>query len=271
MDVLALIITTLTAILSPAGMVVDHLAEQAVRSQTTSIESIQVRIDNLPNYQILWGRVNQVKLSATGVYLRQLPDLRVERFNLESDPLDVDGAALRQGRLKLNQPAQAALQLQLKARDLNLFLASSAVQTWLNELQFSLSGFSLQREQRRYGLTHPVIEFLDGDRLRLSVDLQDHLSQVGIPITIDTGLEIVRGDRLRFINPVVKIEGIEAPSQLITSLAEGVSQEFSLRRLESLGLLLRVLSLKVNDNSLNLAVFARLEPTSPLLQKQSGE
>ncbi|MFM7469938.1 MAG: DUF2993 domain-containing protein [Nodosilinea sp.] len=271
MDVLALIITTLTAILAPGGMVVDHLAEQAVRSQTASIERIQVRIDNLPNYQILWGRVDQVKISAAGVYLRQLPDLRVDGFDLETDPLDVDGAALRQGRLKLNQPAQAALRLRLKASDLNIFLASARVQTWLDELQFNLSGFSLEREQRRYGLSHPAIEFLGGDRLRLAIDLQDRLSQESIPIVIETGLEIIQGDRLRLINPTVSIQGIEAPSQLINSLAAGASQTFSLRQLERLGLMLRVLTLKVRDNSLDLAVFARLEPTSPLLQKQSGE
>ncbi len=271
MDVLALIITTLTAILSPGGMVVDHLAEQAVRSQTAGIEKIQVRIDNAPNYQILWGHIDQVKISAGGVYLRQLPDLRVDGFDLETDPLDVDGAALRQGHLKLDRPAQAALRLRLKANDLNVFLASAGVQTWLNNLQFNLSGFGLQRAQRRYGLSHPSIEFLSGDRLRLAIDLQDRLTQDSIPISIETGLEVVQGDRLRLINPTLTIEGIEAPPQLITSLAEGASQEFTLRRLEQLGLVLRVITLKITDNSLDLAVFARLEPTSPLLQKQSGQ
>ena len=50
------------------------------------------------------------------------------------------------------------------------------------------------------------------------------------------------------------------------SLAEGASQEFSLRRLEDQGLTARILAFSVRDNELDIAIFARLEPDSPFLQ-----
>lgn len=270
MDILALILTTLTALLSPVGLVVDSLAEQAIRHQTDAIEAIQVRIDNAPNHQILSGRINHLRLSARGIRLRQLPDLRIEAIDLETDPLDVNVARLRAGQLQLDKPAQAALRLRLRADDLNAFLASERMQAWLDSLQVSLPGPGLARQRQRYGLANPSLEILPGDRLRMVVDLQDRVNQESIPVLIELGLAVVDGYRLELVDPKIKIDGAEAPSQLISALAAGASQEFTLKRLEEFGLTTRVLALNLVDDQLDLAVFARLEPTSPFLVKTVG-
>jgi hypothetical protein len=267
MDILVLILTTLTALLSPVGLVVDSLAEQAIRQQTAAIEAIQVRVDNAPNHQILMGRIDQLQISAQGLRLRQLPDLRVEAIDLETDPLDVDVAHLRQGQLQLDKPAQAALRLRLRADDLNAFLASQRVQEWLDSLQVSLPGPGLGRQRQRYGLANPNLEFLPGDRLRIVVDFQDRVTQESIPVWLELGLAVVEGTRLELVDPQIKIDGAEAPPQLITALAAGASQEFTLKRLEEFGLTARILTLTLTDQQLDLAVFARLEPSSPFLGK----
>lgn len=268
MDILAIIATTLMAIVSPAGAVVDTLAEDALRDQIASAEELYVRIDNVPNYQILSGRIEHAQVAARGLYARQLPDLRVDAIDLETDAVDVDLAALQRGELRLDEPAQAALRLRLKGNDLNTFLASPLIQDWLDTLSFSLPGPEAERERSRYGLANPSLEFLDGDRFRITVDLNDQVMAETLAITVELGLDIVNGHRFELIDPRIEIDGEEAPPQLITSLAEGASEELTLRRLEAFGLTARILAFEVRNNELELAVFARLEPTSPFLQRQ---
>jgi hypothetical protein len=270
MEIVAIIASALMALVTPAGVVLDTLAADALRRQVAGVDDLSVRIDNVPNYQAIHGRIDQVRLAARGIYPRQLPDLRIAAIDLETDPVSVDVGAFQRGQLKLNTPAQAALRLRLQATDINAFLASPQVQTWLDTLQFSLPGEVGAREQQRYGLANPTLEFLDGDRFRLVVDLEDRVLADTIPIVLETGVAVVNGHRLELIQPRLEIEGELAPPGLVTTFAEGASQEFSLRRLEAWGLTSRILAFNVRDNELDIALFARLDPNSPFLQPQTS-
>lgn len=268
MDIVAIIISTLMAAVTPVGIVVDTLAADALRGQVAGAEELYVRIDNVPNYQIINGRVDHARIAARGLYSRQLPDLRIEAIDLETDGLDVDLAALQRGQLKLDRPAQVALRLRLTDTDINAFLASPMVETWLETLRFSLPGPEAVRERNRYGLANPSLTFLEDDRLRLLVDLEDRVLAETLPIQLETGLGIVNGHRVELIDPRLEIDGEEAPPQLITSLADGASETFSLRRLEELGLIARILDFNLRSNEFDLAIFARLDPTSPFLVQE---
>ncbi|MGF1567217.1 MAG: DUF2993 domain-containing protein [Nodosilinea sp.] len=268
MDIFTLIIATLTGMLSPVGAVVDNLAEDALRAQVAGAEELYVRIDNVPNYQILNGRIEHGLIAGRGVYLRQLPDLRINSIDLETDAVDVDLNRLQQGELKLDEPAQAALRIRLRADDLNAFLSSSSFQAWLDTLRFTLPGPGGDRERDRYGLANPSLEFLAGDRIRVMVDLEDRVAQEDIAIVIELGVEIINGHRFKLIDPKVAIDGEEAPPELITSLVEGASHQLTLRQLEAAGVTARILTFKVRDNELDLAIFARIEPSSPFLVPQ---
>lgn len=268
MDIIAIILSTFMAAAAPAGVVVDTLAADALRGQIAGAEELHVRIDNVPNYQIINGRVDHARIAARGLYSRQLPDLRIEALDLETDVVDVDLAALQRGQLILDQPAQAALRIRLTDDDINAFLASPMVASWLETLRFSLPGPEAARERNRYGLANPNLTFLGDDRLRLVVDLEDRVLAETIPITLESGLGIVNGHRVELIDPRLEIDGAEAPPQLITSLAEGASEEFSLRRLEDWGLIARILNFNLRSNEFDLAIFARLDPTSPFLVRE---
>jgi hypothetical protein len=269
MDIVAIVVSALMALVAPAGVVLDTLAADSLRRQVAEVDDLYVRIDNVPSYQIINGRIDQARVAARGVYPRQLPDLRIAAIDLETDPVAVDVGALQRGQLKLDAPAQAALRLRLQANDINAFLASPQVQAWLDTLQFSLPGEVGDREQQRYGLANPTLEFLEGDRLRLVVDLEDRVLDETIPITLETGVVVVDGHRLDLVQPRLEIEGELAPPELVTTFADGASQEFSLRRLEEWGLTSRILAFNVRDNELDIALFARLEPDSPFLQPQT--
>jgi hypothetical protein len=73
------------AIVSPVGAAVDQLAEDALRDQVAAAEELHVRIDNVPTYQILNGRVEHLRIAGRGIFPRQFPELRIESIDLETD------------------------------------------------------------------------------------------------------------------------------------------------------------------------------------------
>jgi hypothetical protein len=265
MELIIAFLTTIMAIVSPVGAAVDQLAEDALRDQVAAAEELHVRIDNVPTYQILNGRVEHLRIAGRGIFPRQFPDLRVEAIDLETDVVDVDFGALRQGNLKLDEPVQAALNLELTAEDVNRFLQSAMVQSWLDDLKFTLPGPGGTREQNRYGLSNPTLNLLATNRLQLVVDLQDRIEQEDIPIIIELGLQFLNGHQLKLIDPVITIDGETAPPELLTSLVAGAEEQLTLRALEEAGITARILTFDIRENELELAIFARVEPTSPFL------
>ncbi|MGB3310669.1 MAG: DUF2993 domain-containing protein [Nodosilinea sp.] len=271
MELITIILSTLLGVVATGGIVVDTLAESALRGQLAGAEDLQVRIDNVPNYQLASGRIDHTRIAARGVETRQLPGLRIDSIDLETDAVDVDLARLQQGELVLDEPAQAALRLRLKDDDLNAFFQSTLVQGWLDTLQFNLPGAVGDREQNRYGLANPSLEFLEGDRFRIVVDLQDRVTQENIAISIDLGLAVLNGHRFALVDPTITVDGEETPPQLIESFVQGAQERLTLRRLEALGVVARVIDFKVRDNELDIAIFARIDPTSPFLIRQPAQ
>jgi hypothetical protein len=270
MEIVIALLTTIMAIISPVGAAIDQLAEDALRDQVAAAEEIHVRIDNVPTYQILNGRVEHLRIAGRGIAPRQFPELRIESIDLETDVVDVDFNRLRRGELKLDEPAQVALNLGLNANDINRFLQSDRVQTWLNDLKFTLPGPGGERERNRYGLSNPILYFLDGDRFQILVDLEDRVAQEVIPITLELGLQFRNGHQLQLIEPVLTIDGETAPPELLTSLVLGAEDRLTLRTLEESGITARVIAFEIRDNELELAIFARVEPTSSFLASNTS-
>ena len=268
MELITIILSALLGGVGTGGVVVDTLAEAALRDQVAGAESLQVRIDNVPNYQLINGRLEHTRVAARGVESRQLPGLRIDSIDIETDPVDVDLGRLQQGELVLDEPAQAALRLRLRDDDLNAFLQSPLVQGWLDTLQFNLPGAVGDREQNRYGLANPSLEFLEGDRFRVVVDLQDRVTQENTAIVIDLGLAIVNGHRFALVDPTITVNGEATPPQLLEFFVRGAQDRLTLQRLETLGIIARIINFKVRDNELDIAIFARIEPTSPFLRRQ---
>jgi hypothetical protein len=265
MEIIVAFLTTIMAIISPVGAAIDQLAEDALRDQVAAAEELHVRIDNVPTYQILNGRVEHVRIAGRGISPRQFPELRIESIDLETDVVDVDFNRLREGKLKLDEPAQAALKVELNADDINRFLQSERVQGWLDDLKFTLPGPGGERERNRYGLSEPSLQFLADDRFRLVVDLEDRVAQEVIPITIELGLQFINGHQLKLIEPTIMIDGEMAPPELLTSLVTGAEEQLTLRTLEQSGITARVMAFEIREDELELAIFARVEPTSPVL------
>ena len=85
MEWLAIILSGILAAISPAGVILDRLAADALRSQVAGVEELAVRIDNTPSYQVLQGKIQRVRLASRG--LEPIPQLRLAVLELDTDPL----------------------------------------------------------------------------------------------------------------------------------------------------------------------------------------
>jgi len=76
MEILAAVLTSLLGLGGAPGFVIDKTATDLLRGQLFYAEQLEVRVDNTPNFQILQGRVDRIRVAGRGVY--PLPILRIQ-------------------------------------------------------------------------------------------------------------------------------------------------------------------------------------------------
>jgi hypothetical protein len=260
---ITIILSSLVTLVSPVGIVADQVAEGLIREQLYQADLVDVRIDSAPNFQFAGGRVDRVRVAGRGVY--PIPELRIDTVDLETDPINIDLAALQSGRFALDEPFQAATHVILKADDINTVLRSQRVQTLLDTLRFSLPG-TTEREENRYGLANPQIEFLTDNRLQVTVELQDRVEQESVTAVVETGLQVVDGHQLVLLNPQIAVDGQPVPQALVTSFTRGVNSELTLKQLEGVSVVARVLQFSLSPDAVDAVLYVRVDPESRLLQ-----
>ena len=80
---------------------------------------------------------------------------------------------------------------------------------------------------------------------------------------------MINGHQVQIQSPQFIVNGEEFPSDLLMSLADGISQEFTLRNLEQQGIILRLLTLNIEADKLDIVAFTRIEPSSTLIENNS--
>ncbi len=259
MELVTVILSGLLLLISPVGIVMDQVAEDAIRSRIVGAESLEVRVDNGPSFHLLQGRVNKVRIAGRGLELT--PGLRLEVADLETDPVDLAFTPLRRGEVVLDQPLQGALHLVLSEADVNTFLRSPAVLARLSELKIGSLNQAQARERDRYKITNPTIEFLAENRLKISVDLEDIVQPGMLRLEAESGLSVSQGQRLALVDPVLLVNGQPAPNRLVTTLLGDINERLSLQQLENRGLTARVINLAVQPEALDLAFWVRVDPS----------
>jgi hypothetical protein len=258
MELITVVLSGLLLLISPVGIVVDQVAEDAIRSRIVGAESLEVRVDNGPSFQLLQGRVNKVRIAGRGLELT--PGLRLEVADLETDPVDLAFTPLRKGEVVLDQPLQGALHVVMSEADVNAFLRSPTVMQRLSELKIGSLNQAQARERDRYKINNPTIDFLAENRLKISLDLEDLVQPGSLRIEAESGLSVSEGDRLMLVDPVLTVNGQPAPTRLVTTLLGDVNERLSLQQLEDRGLTARVINLAVQPEALDLALWIRVDP-----------
>lgn len=258
MEFLTILLSGLLTIISPVGLVVDRVAENALRSQFEQVEQLQVRVDNTPNHQLLQGKVERVRIAGRGLWLT--PDIRLDVLELETDPLNVDLPGLRQRtqaspRAYLRQPLQAGMRVVVRESDINQALQSPTVAAQLQRIASQVS----REVAGRYQFLNPRVEFLENNRLRFQVEASSGEAQP-LNIVIESGLNIRAGQSLELVEPTVAVDGRALPPLLVANFTRGFSNRFNLRSLEDAGITARLLQLEIEGRELKGAMFVRFEP-----------
>ena len=272
MEIITVLLSSLLLIISPVGFVVDQVAENAIRSRLEDAESLEVRIDNGPSYQFLQGKVDKVRIAGRGI--SPIPGFRIEVAELETDPIDLAFGPLRNGEVVLDKAFQGAAHLSRTEADINTCLASPFVMERLASLKIGGLNQAQSRERDRYQIKNPTVDFLEGDRLKITVELEDLVvEEAGLFLEAETGLAIVEGDRLVLNAPSLIVNGQPAPERLITTVLGDFSNRFSLQQFDERGLTARVLNLAVMEESIDLALWVKVDPsvTAPEVSAESEQ
>ncbi len=99
MEFISFLLSGLLGFIAPAGVVVDTAAENAIRSQVTNIEKLQVRVDNVPTYQLLQEKIKKIRIAARGLQLKQY-DFRINALELETDEIALLPGSIQKGKPK---------------------------------------------------------------------------------------------------------------------------------------------------------------------------
>ena len=258
MEFLTILLSSILTLGSPVGLALDTFAENTILSQVNRVEELQIRVDNTPNYQVIQGKVQRLRMASRGVWLT--PDMRIDALELETDPIDVDLQSLRRGGKEslaksLRQPLQAGVRLGLTESDINQALQSPAATARLQQIHFPL----LSGSSQKYQVFNPRIQFLPNNRIRFQADIREG-ENPSIPITLESGLTIITGASLQLINPIVLVDGKPIPPLLVGGLTSSLTNRYNLRTLADAGITAKVLELKIDTGTLELAGFVQVKP-----------
>ena len=248
MEPLSIALSLILGLISPVGLVSDRVAEQQIRKQLYKAESLQVRIDNAPTYQLIKGKIDRVRVAGRGLYLT--PDVRIEGLDIETDPIALVGLST-----KLDQPLQAAIRLTLTEADINRAFSDPQFTAAFNALGTDRTG-----RRGRYQVLNPQIKLLGGDRLRIAAQLTERGYPDTLNLTMETTIIVIAGRSIELVNPIIKVNDKLAPQILVDSLSKGASQRFDLNQFEAMGMTLRVLKLEQVQEGLQLVGFTQIRP-----------
>jgi LmeA-like phospholipid-binding len=257
MELITILLSGLLGLLAPIGLISDRLVASAIRDRLDSAETLAVRIDNAPSYQLLQGKVQRVRIAGRGIVPQ--PDLRIAVLELETDAIALNPASIRQGKPQLEEPLQAGVRAEVTETDVNRFLQSAAIEERLKKMNFNLPGSDSQQAEP-YNVKKVQVDFLDRNRLKLWATLQGKRSGTETIITAESGFAITSGRQLQLVDPQVMFGETAVPAEIIMLLTTGLLQQLDLARLENSGLTSRVLNFQIQDNQLDLAAFVRVEP-----------
>jgi hypothetical protein len=264
MEFFTILLSGLLGILSPAGLIIDSVAENAIRDQLEDVEQLEVRVDNAPSYQILQGKVQRVRIAGRGLFPAE--GLRIDTVEVETDAIALNPDRLQEGRAALEQPLRAGIRLVLKQADLNQAFQSPEIAEQLRDLSLNLVSGSGAEQLQRYDFIDPQIEFIDNSspgetapgRIRIQVILREQETQEDLQIVAELGLETISARQLQIVDPIISANGEPVPQQLIQPLIDGINQQLNLNNLETFGITARLLQFEVTPEALNLAAFVQV-------------
>lgn len=268
MEFLSILLFSLVSAISPIGLIVDQRLESVFRSRVQDVETLEVRVDNAPSYQLLQGQIQRIRLASRGVNLGS--DFRLKSFALETDAIMIDLAAFQEGefeslsqfQLALDQPLNVALKMSLAEEDINNFLASPQAKSRLEAIIQRVAQQLPSGRNQRYELLSTELQFQENASLtwdiRLRVSRRQREEFQDFNLRLVTGIEVIAGKQIALVEPSLTVDGEPLPSRLVKAFSERLSDRLDLKTLENKKITARLLQLKIEEDEVKLAAFVQM-------------
>ncbi len=254
MEVIVSILTGLFGLLGAPGIIIDRVGTDLIRQQVHKVEQLELRIESAPNYQILMGAVDRVRLAGRGVYPTEF--LRIDVVDVETDPISIDPNALGSGKIVLRRPLQAAARVVLRAEDVNKALRSPAILKSFEKLRLDLGDGKVDE----FDLIEPEVIFVSGNLLRLRMKLKPtDPKKPTLDIEAETRLRLIGGAKIELQGISINLQGVKFPEEITNRFAQNLNNLLDLRQLESRGITARVLQLDITNTNLQVVGFVRID------------
>lgn len=249
MEPISVILASLFSLISPVGIVGDRLADQAIRQQLAKVESLQVRVDNVPTYQILSGKIDKVWFAGRGLFLT--PEFRVDTLELETDPIHLAGL-----QAKLAAPLQGAFRLKLTETDINRALASPQVTDRLKNIGTGSA-------TRKYQILSPQIHFLPDQRIEIKAKLIEAGYPDKLDILVQAQLTSKAGKIIQLDKPTFFLNQKPISPIVLKQLFPSGLPGYDLTQLEAQNITARILNLDLQPNGeLQMVGFLQVRPAA---------
>ena len=260
MELIAILLSGITALFSLGGVVVDKNVEASLRARLDHVEQLQVRTDNAPSYQIINGKIDKVRIAGRGAWVTK--DFRIETLEVETDPIAVDLKAIQEDgqnpqSSSLKQPIQLAVKLKFAEEDINNFLKSPDAIAQLQKMTTGTLGGIASSLNKDYQIVNPQVKFLANNRLALKAELTD-ASGEKLNVALETRINVIGGRKFELVEPKAIVGGTEVPSFLLNSLTGTLAESLNIDILERRGITARILQFQATPGQLELAAFVRV-------------
>jgi hypothetical protein len=254
MEIIVSILTGLLGIVGAPGIIIDRVGADLIRQQVYRADILELRVESAPNYQILQGSVDRVRLAGRGIYPVEF--LRIDTVDIETDPISIDANSLQSGKIVLRKPLQAAARVVITASDLNRALRSPRILESFKGLKIDLGGGTIDQ----FDLIEPEIIFLRDNLLQLKMKLKpaDPKREI-LNIEAQAKLNLIGGTRIQLEGVTLNLQGVKFPDEIIDSFTKNLNQLLDLKQLESRNILARVLKFEMTDASLQVIGFVRID------------
>lgn len=289
MQIFILILSSLISVLSPINFGIDKVAESTIRSQFKSVEQLKVRVDNTPAHNAIGGKIDKIRIAGRGLF--PLEGIRIDTLEFETDPININVKALRkEKKTELQAPLGVGVRLVIREEDVISALKAPLVRQEIQKLLRGLNSDKTKQAQTEpsgnaertgipqriqelrtkldeYRILNPKVEFLPGGRIKLEVEVEEIKTAEKLKIEAESGITFAEGQRLTLTRPVLKLNGVELPEQIIQAFATDLFNRFKVEQLGNLPglgqvkwsqLTARVIKLQVKDQKLELVAFLRL-------------
>jgi len=269
MEFISFLLSGLFGLITPAGVVIDTAAENAIRSQLGNAEKLQVRVDNAPTHQLLQGKINKIRIAARGLQLKQL-DFKISTLELETDEINFLPESIQKGELKLTKPFQTGIRLVFTQADINKLLQSSDILAFLPELQVNSQDLLNIDDDAVYKFANPQFNLLGNNRSQFQIELRSEKGEKPLLIKVETKININKGRQITINETVVTVNEEQVAPQFVEGIVKNLNQRLDLRNLEGDGLLIRILKLNIRPSKLEIAAFVQIKPSSTLVENSSS-